>query len=360
MKNRVREELGLRGMTQKQLAEGIGMSEIGLSKALDGSATKATIDKIANYLGVEPETLIVESPGFKIKYRGELHLGEFAIPCYVLEDGRRALSKSEMQRALGVIENEPSQRSSKRLDEILTSKQVSRFISDDFMSSKLSTIDGIREGTPIKLYDALVLPEICEIMLKVRDYALSNGLELGIRQRAVIGRADILVRSFAKVGLIALIDEATGYDKVKNRAKDNLQKWLNTFLAEEASRWVKTFPDSFFELIYKMYGWTWTNSPKKPGVVGNIINDWVYLRLGPKVLEELDRLNPKNANGHRAHKHHQNLSETIGKPALQRHLEALKALGAASGYDRARFLDMLNRAYPRPNEQFTFDFGEWE
>lgn len=97
-----------------------------------------------------------------IKCKGELHLGDIVIPCYVLEDGRRALSKSEMQRALGVINNEPGQRSSKRLDEILTSKQVSRFMPDNFIASKLSTIDAVWEGTNVKLYDALALPELCE------------------------------------------------------------------------------------------------------------------------------------------------------------------------------------------------------
>lgn len=88
----------------------------------------------------------------KIIHEGELQLGDKTIHCYVLEDGTRALSKSEMQRALGVIGNEPGQRSSKRLDEILSSKQVSRFISEDFMSSKLTTIDAVWKGTPIKLY----------------------------------------------------------------------------------------------------------------------------------------------------------------------------------------------------------------
>ena len=242
-----------------------------------------------------------------------------------------------------------------RIQRYLNQKSLNPFIFNNKEPGHFEPLICYDGGTQINGYEAAVLIDICDGILEARKH-----IELSPRQAIIAEQCEILVRSFAKVGLIALIDEATGYDKVKNKAKDNLQKWLNTFLAEEASRWVKTFPDSFFEMIYKMYGWTWTNSPKKPGVVGNIINDWVYLRLGPKVLEELDRLNPKNDRGHRGHRHHQNLSETIGKPALQRHLEALKALGAASGYDRARFLDMLNRAYPRPNEQFTFDFGDWE
>ena len=313
----------------------------------------ATIKKIAAYLDVESAVLIAEEPGVKIKYRGELHLGEFSIPCYVLVDGRRVLSGRGMQLALNMVDED--NRTSARLTRYLSQETLKPFIYKDKAIGHFEPLECFDGNSKINGYEASVLVDICDAFLEARKQ-----IRLSPRQAIIAEQCEILVRSFAKVGLIALIDEATGYDKVKNKAKDNLQKWLNTFLAEEASRWVKTFPDSFFEMIYKMYGWTWTNSPKKPGIVGNIINDWVYLRLGPKVLEELNRLNPKNENGNRGHKHHQNLSETIGKPALQRHLEALKALGAASNYDRTRFLDMLNRAYPRPNEQFTFDFDDWE
>lgn len=91
---------------------------------------------------------------------------------------------------------------------------------------------------------------------------------LGVNQQTVINRCDIIVRALAKVGIIALVDEATGYQEDKNRAKDELQKFLNQFLTEEASKWVKIFNDSFFEMIYKMRGWDWENIHKRPAVVG--------------------------------------------------------------------------------------------
>lgn len=40
-------------------------------------------------------------------------------------------------------------------------------------------------------------------------------------------------------------------------------------------------------MIYKMRGWDWENIHKRPAVVGQWINDIVYKRLGPGVLEEL-------------------------------------------------------------------------
>jgi len=53
--------------------------------------------------------------------------------------------------------------------------------------------------------------------------------------------ADIVIRSFAKIGIIALIDEVTGYQEV--RTKDALQMYLEKIIAKELAAWVKTFPD---------------------------------------------------------------------------------------------------------------------
>lgn len=246
----------------------------------------------------------------KILYEGDLQLGDKTIHCYVLEDGTRALSKSEMQRALGVIGNEPAQRSSKRLDEILSSKQVSRFMSEDMLSSKLSTIDAVWKGTLIKLYDALALPELCEVMLKVRDYAAQNNIELGARQKAVIAEADILIRSLAKVGIIALIDEAAGYQH--EREKDELQKILKAYIAEELLPWQKRFPDVFYQELFRLNGWDYTvrGIKRRPGIIGKWTNKLIYEQLPPGVLDELKRRTPKSA------RLHQSLTADIGQPEL--------------------------------------------
>lgn len=37
--------------------------------------------------------------------------------------------------------------------------------------------------------------------------------------------AEIILYALSDVGIVALVDEATGYDKVKNRAKDELQRF---------------------------------------------------------------------------------------------------------------------------------------
>lgn len=162
----------------------------------------------------------------------------------------------------------------------------------------------------------------------------------------LVRSADIIIRSVAKVGIIALIDEATGYAQAKETAKDELQKFLKVFINEEASKWVKTFPDKFFEDLYRMLGWTWNASSKHPGYIGKIINDIVYDRIGPGLREELQRVNPKNDRGHRSSKHHQFLTQ-VGKPRLISHIEALHALAVVSDYKWDRFMRYVDKSYPR-------------
>jgi len=49
------------------------------------------------------------------------------------------------------------------------------------------------------------------------------------------------VRGFARVGIIALVDEATGYQEVRNKLA--LQAILDAFLRKELAAWAKRFPD---------------------------------------------------------------------------------------------------------------------
>lgn len=106
------------------------------------------------------------------------------------------------------------------------------------------------------------------------------------------------MRAFAKVGIIALVDEATGYQD--KRAQNALAKILEKFIAEEMQPHTKTFPEEFYRQIFRLRGWEWKPwTVKKPGVIGHYTNDIVYERLAPDVLDELKRPNPTNEAGNR-------------------------------------------------------------
>ncbi len=59
---RIAEILKHKGMTQADLAEKIGISRVGLSKAINGNTTITTLRKIAAALGVEVVDLFAPQP----------------------------------------------------------------------------------------------------------------------------------------------------------------------------------------------------------------------------------------------------------------------------------------------------------
>jgi hypothetical protein len=64
-------------------------------------------------------------------------------------------------------------------------------------------------------------------------------------QKPVAERADILMRGLAHIGIIALVDEATGYQR--DRARDALTRILEAFIAKELQPWLRTFRADFYQ-----------------------------------------------------------------------------------------------------------------
>ena len=249
----------------------------------------------------------MENKVLKAKYGSDktpLQLGELSIPCYVLEDGTRVFSGRGIQKILGSTAT-----SGKWLEKFVNSDEIS-----PYLAVKKTGISSVLDklSSPIKFYrpsaggsqsetygyEVTLLIDICDAIISSSETGKFN-------DESIIKNANIIIRAVAKVGIIALVDEATGYDKEKKRAKDELQKFLTQFLSDEASKWVKTFEDSFFEMIYKMRGWNWNMTNKRPGVVGQWINNIVYERIAPLTLSTLNDKNPKNEKGYRKDKHHQ-------------------------------------------------------
>ena len=200
-------------------------------------------------------------------------------------------------------------------------------------------------------YEVTLLIDICSAIIDANRAG-------NYTDEIVVANADIIIRSVAKVGIIALVDEVTGYNKDKNRAKDELQQFLKTIISQEAARWVKTFDDNFFEMLYKLHNWNWSKTNKHPGVVGYWINDIVYERLGPMILTELKKANPKNENGNRKGKLHQYLTPESGHPKLKEHLASVQTLAKACNYNLPKFMQLLDTALPKQYQQMSLLFPE--
>ena len=281
-----------------------------------------------------------------------LDIGGIPIDCYVLEDGRRVLTQESflvsMGRAAKAKGGHGVRTSVDKTPPFLAATNLKPLIKKE-ISGSTTPIEFIStKGSRIQGFPAELLPQTCRVYLSARDQGL-----LHPRQRHIAERADILVRALASVGIAALVDEATGYQEVRDRRA--LSALLDQYLNQEFAAWAKRFPDDFYKQMFRLRGWEYpTVSGGKPGVVGKYTVDIVYDRLAPGIVNELEHVNPKNERGYRKAKHHQFLTEDVGHPALAQHLHAVTGLmRACATWDQ--FKEMLDRAFPRKGDNLRLE-----
>jgi hypothetical protein len=231
---------------------------------------------------------------------------------------------------------------------ILTHKALKPFLGGDLTLAIQKPIEmktlGNKRATG---YEATIINDLCEVVLKARDAAL-----LKTEQEWRYGQcAESLVRVLAKVGIIALVDEATGYQA--DRERDELHRFLELYLSEERLKWARMFPDDFFRNIYRLKRWPYPGGNKRPPFIGKIINKIVYEKLPDGVLKKLRELNPvRETTRRRRWKHHQFFSVNIGQPDLKNHIIQLMALERAASNWKV-FERLVERAFPGPGPRQT-------
>jgi hypothetical protein len=208
-----------------------------------------------------------------------------------------------------------------------------------------------KTGRILDGYKAEILPLLCDVYLSARvDNTLMQ------KQQLLAVASEIMVRSLSKIGIVALVDEATGYQE--EREKDELQKILAKYIRAELLPWAKRFPDEFYKEMFRLKKWNFKGNPK-PGIVGKITKELVYDMLPPGVTEELQNKNPIIDNmGRRKHKHHQYLTQETGIPHLDKHLLQLVTLMRVSD-NWGQFERMFKRAFDLP-EQMELNFESEE
>lgn len=282
-------------------------------------------------------------------------IGDLMLDCYVLSDGRRVFHKRGMAKALG-----------------LKSEGGNAFIKT--MQGK-----GLGSALPVKLrekidnpinfkplvgdtghgYEADVLAEVAKAVAKAGEIegALTRA------QLPLAAQAEILINAFAKVGVVALIDEATGYQQIRDPGA--LRLLVQQYIAAEKREWDKQFPDAFYDELNRIY-----NSKKltvtstgaviqnRPQHFAKFTRTYVYEPLeNGAVLEEFDRINPKiNAKGTRKDRFHQHLTLGYGIEKLKRQVDVVVTLASVSdnisqfkklfhkkfGYPQGAQLDLLD------------------
>ena len=192
----------------------------------------------------------------KATHTGEIEIGNLKIPCAVLENGTRVLSEHGITNALLGSRSGYSKRRTRDSKEqgaplplFLAPSSLKPFITNDLINGPLSPIKYQQHSRIIYGFDSEVLPAVCDIWLKARE---SGALQQQQFDKAK--KAEILMRGLATVGIIALIDEATGYQELRDR--EALQKILDKYLLAERAKWAKRFPDEFYKEIFRLRDWS--------------------------------------------------------------------------------------------------------
>lgn len=262
-----------------------------------------------------------EGPILDATFPGVVKIGDKYIPCAVLSDNTRVLSDNGITNAMLGSRSGASKRlvqaaktEGALLPLFLAPPVLKPFITEDLYDGPLKPIV-YQSGKRVMVgYDAELLPAVCDIWLRARQAGALQAQQLEKAQQA-----EILMRGLAKIGILALIDEATGYQDVRDRLA--LQAILDHYLKDEWSKWTKRFPNEFYRELFRLKKIDFPQAGKqKPSYVGHWTNDIVYSRLTPGLQKKLKELNPRNEKGNRQRKHHQHLTEDLGVPELERHL----------------------------------------
>ncbi len=283
-------------------------------------------------------------------HQGVVEIAGFPIRCYNLDTGERVLSREGFLRALGRTGNPKYKEEESELFQtpvFLRANNLKEFISNDLITSSQPIEFEMAGGRKAYGYKADILPLVCYVYIDAEKAGVITP-----RQKTYADRSHLLIRGFATIGIIALVDEATGFQETRQR--DALQKILDKYLRKEYAAWASCFPLEFYEELFRLKGWVLDKKTMKmPGVVGRYTNDLIYERLAPGILEELQKKNPVIPElGRRKTKHHQWLTEEIGHPALDKHFSGVMALMRANT-NWENFKRGVERAYPKIGTQLA-------
>ena len=279
-------------------------------------------------------------------HEGTLTIGETDFSVAVLKDGTRLLTGRSI---LAMMDRPYKGQYQDEYPAFVRAKNLEPYITDEIKAMLEPIPFRTIKGSPAKGFKAELLPEICEIYINAsKDNVLTSS------QIPVVRKCEIILKSLAKIGIIGLIDEATGYQDVRDRQA--LQKILELYIRDEYAKWTKRFPDDFYKELFRLRGWDYRDSTLRPKLIGKITNDIIYARLPIGVLDELREKNPVDSSGNRKYKHHQFLTDNIGIPDLDRHLSTTIALMKISG-TWTTFYNRLNKACPKIDAPNQLDFG---
>lgn len=251
--------------------------------------------------------LVPESPF--AKYSGTLDLGGKTVDCYVLDDESHVISMSATVRS---IAND----SHGDLAKYLRVKSLNPYVDVADVMNKVIEFNIPGNPTKAKGITAETFLDICSSYVT----AFTSGASLTEKQQGIAINCSILLEACAKIGLIALIDEATGYQYV--RETDALQVKIRAFISDELRAWEKTFPDELWEEFGRLTGWS-GSLQHRPKYWGKLVLELIYDALDPDVAKYLKENKPAPRHGRN---YHQWFTEEYGVNRLVTHINQITGI----------------------------------
>ncbi len=268
--------------------------------------------------------------------KGTLPMAGVELECHVLTDGRRVFTQREIVRIL-------SGQTNGDLGRYLSRNQL---YSPGSIDSEVIRFKIPGAGGPANGYEATLLIQICELYLDARD---QNRLHPSQEKLARV--AETVIRGCAKVGIIALIDEATGFQEV--RKKNALRLKLQAFISEDMQEWARMFPEEFWLELARLEGTRY--SPRnRPLRWGKYVMMFVYDAIDEDIGKKLREINP-----HPQHRrnHHQWLKD-FGREKVNNHIQQVIAIMKLCD-DMPEFRRKFDRVYSKAY-QLEIAWGDLE
>jgi hypothetical protein len=289
---------------------------------------------------------------------GPLQIGDAILAAAVLPNGKRLLSQGTFLKALGRSRTPKAGTGGLStvdgLPFFLQAEALRPFITDELRLSTTPVIFRFKSGHRAVGYDALLLPMVCQVYHKLHAslterLAGSDGADIAQarkiynRYKHIIEACNTLADGFANRGIIALVDDATGYRG--DQLKEDVLRVIAAYMSPTLFPWTKKFKPPFFEEIYRIHGWEYKpGTAKHPQYTGTFITKYVYEPLPPGVLEEMKTRLPKNESGSRKAKLWQTLSADTGIPHLDRQIADVQLLMELSD-TKEEFLRLFERKF---------------
>ncbi len=218
------------------------------------------------------------------------------IPCYVLSTGIRGFRLSDMTFTL-------RGKAHGKFGNYLAAKNINKYLPDNLKPLKdidndrrpQGLIEAYDDGKILNVFDSEDFIEVCIAFVDASDNDYES---LSDSQKEIVSRAKRFIKSTAKIGIRALIDEATGYQYI--RPKDDLSAKLVYLLSEDMRTWESTFPDDLWREFGRLTNWK-GSLKKRPKYWGKLVNELIYDNLDKDVAKYLRENKPPKLTGQKYH-----------------------------------------------------------